>query len=215
MVLTSGRHRIGLRSARRLTLVIIIVAVGAVGLWRYRGSANTLFLGDSILYGLNSAARFRFAANGAQMGALTADLLEHYHSAFATQRFERYVIMIGVNDLLHNVEDSVIRRNIVTLVGEIQQQGGEIVLCSLLPLGDRWDERARLRVKDVNDWLRHYAAEDHLRYLDFYSAMVDADGLPRADYLADGLHPTEQGYSVMSAMLARLLEQGAAGNESR
>jgi lysophospholipase L1-like esterase len=52
----------------------------------------------------------------------------------------------------------------------------------------------------INDWMKKYAAENGLTYLDYFSAMVDDKGFLKNDISRDGLHPNEKGYEVMKPL---------------
>jgi lysophospholipase L1-like esterase len=45
-----------------------------------------------------------------------------------------------------------------------------------------------------------YAATNGHVYLDYFSAMTDADGLLRSELSADDLHPTAAGYAIMAPL---------------
>jgi lysophospholipase L1-like esterase len=67
------------------------------------------------------------------------------------------------------------------------------------------------RIRAVNTWMAAYAAAHGDVYLDYFSALIDATGLLRADFSADDLHPTAAGYAVMAplveAAIARALKK--------
>jgi lysophospholipase L1-like esterase len=58
--------------------------------------------------------------------------------------------------------------------------------------------------------MRQYAAQNHLTFLDYYSAMVDEKGFLKDELSNDGLHPNKKGYEVMnplaSAAIAKALK---------
>jgi lysophospholipase L1-like esterase len=52
------------------------------------------------------------------------------------------------------------------------------------------------------------AADDLLEYVDVESALLGADGRPRADYYAgNGLNLNERGYAAWTATVAPVIEQ--------
>ena len=62
-----------------------------------------------------------------------------------------------------------------------------VVLASLLPVSDyektpegqprnQTTRRPPEQIKTLNQWMKNYAAENKLTYLDYYSAMVDDKG---------------------------------------
>jgi lysophospholipase L1-like esterase len=52
----------------------------------------------------------------------------------------------------------------------------------------------------VNQLIRTSAEQNRIPYLDYHSAMVDADGFMRAGLTNDGLHPNAAGYAVMTPL---------------
>ena len=57
----------------------------------------------------------------------------------------------------------------------------------------------------LNAWMRDYAREPGFTYVDYYAAMVDADGMLRDGLSNDGVHPTPAGYAVMAPLVASTL----------
>jgi lysophospholipase L1-like esterase len=97
-----------------------------------------------------------------------------------------------------------------------------VVLASLLPVSDykkttegqpriQTVRRPPRQIKDLNDWMKKYAGENKLIYLDYYSAMVDDKGFLKEELSNDGLHPNEKGYEVMAPLaevaIGRALKQ--------
>ncbi len=52
----------------------------------------------------------------------------------------------------------------------------------------------------LNTWMRDYARTAGLTYVDYYAAVVDADGMFRDGLSGDGVHPTAAGYAVMAPL---------------
>ena len=58
----------------------------------------------------------------------------------------------------------------------------------------------------LNTWIKDYVARNHLIYLDYFSAMVDAKGFLKDELSNDGLHPNKDGYAVMNPLAAAAIE---------
>lgn len=58
----------------------------------------------------------------------------------------------------------------------------------------------------LNAWMREYARSAGFTYLDYYTAMVDADGMMRDGLSNDGVHPTPAGYAVMAPLVTAALQ---------
>jgi lysophospholipase L1-like esterase len=94
--------------------------------------------------------------------------------------------------------------------------GIKVVLSSLTPVAayhtnpnaaPQTSQRPMARIHAINDWMKQYAAAHHHVYLDYFSAMVDAQGLLRADLSADDLHPTAAGFALMAPLAKAAVEQ--------
>ncbi len=119
------------------------------------------------------------------------------------------VILAGTNDIAGNTGPStqaMIEDNIKSMVELARAHGIRVVLCSVLPVYDyRWRPGLEPAPKIValNAWMREYAAEQDLVYVDYHSAMADdRQGLP-PKLAEDGVHPNEAGYRVMAPLVER------------
>jgi lysophospholipase L1-like esterase len=86
-----------------------------------------------------------------------------------------------------------------------------VVLASVLPVSnyghDRQGNPVDMRINrppekvlELNAWIKKYTASNGHTYLDYFSAMVDEQGLLQRDLSEDGLHPNAKGYAVMSPL---------------
>jgi lysophospholipase L1-like esterase len=89
--------------------------------------------------------------------------------------------------------------------------GIRVVLASVLPVsnyghdgqGNPMDVRIRRPPEknlELNTWIKKFAAEKKYVYLDYFSSMVDAQGLLQKNLSEDGLHPNAKGYAVMAPL---------------
>jgi len=73
------------------------------------------------------------------------------------------------------------------------------------------------RVREVNDWLRAYAAREHLLVLDLEPVLADGTGRRRREFAKpDGSHITPGGYAALTAYAVPRLEEylrGLAGSQ--
>ncbi len=61
-------------------------------------------------------------------------------------------------------------------------------------------QRPLARIRKLNDWMKQYAAEKGHIYLDYFTAMIDAQGMFRTELSADDLHPNAAGYAIMAPL---------------
>ena len=66
-------------------------------------------------------------------------------------------------------------------------------------------------IKALNEWLKVYAARQRVGFVDYYSALVGANGEFRPDLSNDGVHPNRNGYAIMR----KLAEDALASLEKR
>ena len=53
--------------------------------------------------------------------------------------------------------------------------------------------------------MRDYARSNGVAFVDFYAALVDADGMFRDGLSSDGVHPTDAGYALMAPLVQSAL----------
>ena len=63
------------------------------------------------------------------------------------------------------------------------------------------------RVSELNSWLREYAAEKNLMYIDYHTALAGPAGELRSELGNDGVHPNRDGYFIMRRLLEQALAQ--------
>jgi lysophospholipase L1-like esterase len=62
------------------------------------------------------------------------------------------------------------------------------------------------RIAALNAWMKAYAAANGHVYLDYFSAMIDAKGLLRAELSEDDLHPNAAGYAIMGPLAEEAIQ---------
>lgn len=123
------------------------------------------------------------------------------------------VILGGTNDVAGATgaeSNEEIEGYLASMSDLAHASGIAVVLASLTPVGvyhvpsataiPQTTQRPMERIRAINTWMTDYAAAHGDVYLDYFSALVDATGLLRADFSADDLHPTMAGYAVMAPL---------------
>jgi lysophospholipase L1-like esterase len=75
--------------------------------------------------------------------------------------------------------------------------------------------RPRDRILALNRWLQDYCAKNRLQYLDYFSALVDEQGMLKRALADDGLHPTDAGYKIMAPLAEKAIRRALAENRAR
>src|ERR1041385_4160725 len=133
------------------------------------------------------------------------------------------VILAGTNDLAGNTGPmtlEAIEDNLVSMADLAKANSIKVVFASILPISDynlrdgkpivRSAQRPPEKIKELNEWMKSYAANNRLTYLDYHSALLDGKGFLREELSEDGLHPNAKGYAIMAplaeAAIARALK---------
>lgn len=156
-------------------------------------------------------------------GQMTQQMLVRFHPDVVALKPKVVVILGGTNDLAVGNDLAgttttgpsdilkAIKDNLTSMVELARANDIRVVLASLLPVHDYGMDKSgkpliqsvRRRpdqIKALNEWMRSFAAENNLTYLDYHSAMVDEKGFLREELSNDGLHPNNKGYAVMSPL---------------
>jgi len=130
------------------------------------------------------------------------------------------VILAGTNDLAGNTGPMTVEEtegNLASMAELARASGIKVVLASILPVsnyghrgdGQPWDatvDRSPQKILLLNEWIKKYAADNHLVYLDYFSAMVDDKGMLKREISEDGLHPNAAGYAIMAPLAEQAIQ---------
>ena len=177
------------------------------------GEDRVVFLGDSITDSWNLGTYFpaRPYINRGISGQTTTQMLVRFRRDVIDLKPRVVVILAGTNDIAGNtgpmqLED--IEANYASLAELAAANGIRVILASVLPVhnytpaaADYFADRAPARIVALNRWMKSWCDAHGALYLDYFSAMVDAQGFMRRDLADDGLHPNAAGYRVMAPLL--------------
>lgn len=127
------------------------------------------------------------------------------------------VINYGTNDIAENTgpydEDKTFG-NVCTMVELARYHKAKVILTSCLPAGGfGWRPRitdAMQKVRSLNERVKAYAKANKIPFVDYFSAMVSADGTEMNPDLSrdkPGIHPNEEGYKVMESLLLPVIKK--------
>lgn len=179
-----------------------------------------VFMGNSITIGwLNTHPEFfkdKPYVNRGISGQTTPQMLVRFRADVIDIDAKVVVILAGTNDIAGNtglisIENTA--ENIFSMAEVAMANNIAVYICSTLPAIDfLWSpglEPASKIVK-LNKILKSYCKENGLTYIDYYAAMVDADGgLKVPDFTAanDLVHPNMEGYKVMEKIILASLKK--------
>lgn len=179
-----------------------------------RGERRVVFMGDSITEMWASStdffARHHYIGRGIS-GQTTAQMLVRFRQDVIDLRPAVVVILAGTNDIAENggvTTPEAIEDNLQSMAELARCNHIRVVLASILPAID-YPWRRGLEPADkiaaVNRWIAGYCRREHIGYVDYYDAMVDANrGLPPT-LSQDGVHPTPAGFAVMEPLAEKAI----------
>jgi lysophospholipase L1-like esterase len=188
------------------------------------GEERVVFMGDSITDNLHNAQRFgpffpgKPYLNRGISGQVTGQMLLRFYPDVIALQPKAVVIFGGTNDIGGNIGPVPVEsteNNLAAMADMARANGIKVVMASLTPVCDIPGKppitpgRPPESILALNRWIKDYAANHGLVFLDYFSATVDDKGFFRAELTEDGLHPTAKGYQIMNplaeAAIARAL----------
>ncbi len=178
---------------------------------------RVVFMGNSITIGWQSADP-EFFSNAAYVnrgisGQTTPQMLVRFRQDVIDLQPKVVVILAGTNDIAGNTGPStieMIRDNIFSMCEIAKANGIQVVISSVLPVFDYpWKpglEPAE-KIIQLNAYLKKYAQENNLVYLDYFSAMVDERKGLKKDLGGDGVHPNKKGYNMMKPLVLEAIDE--------
>ncbi|HEU4388247.1 MAG TPA: SGNH/GDSL hydrolase family protein [Blastocatellia bacterium] len=183
---------------------------------------RVVFMGDSITDGWKFADYFagKPYINRGISGQTTPQMLIRFRPDVIALKPRVVVILAGTNDIAGNTGPTTlesIEGNLMSMADLAHANGINVVFCSVLPVSDyhknkegkqiiQTVRRPPEQIRALNDWMKRYASDNGMTYLDYYSPSVDDKGFLKEELSYDGLHPSARGYEVM----APLVEQAIA-----
>lgn len=184
-----------------------------------RDEQRVVFLGDSITDRWNLAASFpgKPYVNRGIGSQVTSQMLLRFHQDVIALKPRAVVILAGINDVqgfLQHETPEQIEANWETMADLADAHRIRVVFGSILPVND-YTEAAKDVVRErrpeelvaLNAWLRAFCARRGYAFADYHAAMIDHNGLMKAAYTHDGVHPLANGYAVMTPIAQRAIEQ--------
>jgi lysophospholipase L1-like esterase len=188
------------------------------------GENRVVFMGDSITEGWRIEGPDGFFPgkpyiNRGISGQTTPQMVLRFRQDVIDLKPKAVVILGGTNDIAGNTGVETIEEieGYITSMAELAAANHiRVVLCSILPAYDYpWKPglEPAPKILAVNEWLKAYAAEHHHVYVDYHAAMKDnRDGLP-ANLSHDGVHPTKDGYAIMTPLAEAGIQKALKNRE--
>ena len=175
--------------------------------------ARVVFMGNSITERWLSNNSIFFVNNNyinrGIGGQTTPQMLLRFRQDVIDLNPKVVVILAGINDIAGNTGPStlpVIFNNLKSMAELAKINHINVVLCSVLPAFDfPWNPglQPAKKIIELNHLIKFYAEEQHMVYVDYFSAMVDANNGLKKELGADGVHPNAEGYAIMEPIVQK------------
>jgi lysophospholipase L1-like esterase len=184
------------------------------------GEQRVVFMGDSITDNMHNTQRFgpffpgKPYINRGIGGQVTAQMLLRFYPDVIALQPKAVVIFGGTNDIGGNIGPVPLEsteNNLAAMADMARANGIKVILASVTPVCDLPGKppmtpgRPPESILALNRWIKDYAANHGLVYLDYFSATVNDKGLLRAELTEDGLHPTAKGYEIMNPLAEKAI----------
>jgi lysophospholipase L1-like esterase len=189
---------------------------------RHPTAPRIVFIGDSITELWRVAHPYFFGDNYVDRGVsgqTTAQMVVRFRQDVIALKPAVVHIMAGTNDFAGNggpITLEAVKNNIASMVDLAIANDVRVVLASVPPAGAfPWRptvvEPAQ-HIVEFNDWLRRFARERGLIYVDYHEPLADERDAMKQTFSNDGVHPNRDGYSVMEPLAHRAIEQALASS---
>lgn len=187
------------------------------------GAKRVVFLGDSITDSWKLADYFpgKPYINRGIDGQTTPQMLVRFRQDVIDLHPAVLLVLAGTNDIAGvtgRTRNEDIEANYTSMAELARLHRIRVVFASLLPVNNYTADakesfalRPAERILALNAWLKNYCARNGLVYLDYFSAVVDKQGMLRRDLSDEGLHPNDAGYKVMAPLAEKAIAQALAG----
>jgi lysophospholipase L1-like esterase len=183
------------------------------------GENRVVFFGDSItdMWNLPDYFPGRPYVNRGIGGQTTPQMLVRFRQDVIDLQPKVVVILAGTNDIAGNtgpMRNEDIEANYASFAELARVHGIRVVYSSILPVHnyterskDFFAQRPQSRILELNQWLKDYCTKNDIVYLDYFSALVDDNGMMKKNLADDGLHPNAAGYKIMAQLAEAAIDR--------
>ena len=146
-------------------------------------------------------------------GQTSPQMLLRFRADVINLRPRAVVIECGTNDIAGNTGPStleMVEDNIMSMVELAKANKIRVIIGSVPPstqFGWAKDVEPADKIVALNDWLKAYAKRKHIRYVDYYSSLVNDQKDMKPEYSPDHVHPNKAGYAVMEQLVQEAIRK--------
>jgi lysophospholipase L1-like esterase len=184
------------------------------------GEDRVVFYGASITedWGTHGSSFFpgKQYVNRGISGQTSAQMVVRFRQDVIDLHPKAVVILEGTNDIAGNtgpMTPEMTEENWESMAELAKANGIQPIFASITPSTDfpwRRGLHPEEKIRALNAWLKEYCAAHSLVYLDYYSALVNAEGGMKAEFTVDGVHATVKGYEVMAPLAQAAIDKALA-----
>ena len=200
------------------------------GLCRYRDAnaklapatdRRVVFMGDSITQGWIDADPSLFTNDVIDRGVsgqTTSQMLLRFRQDVVDLHPAVVHILAGTNDIAGNTGPTsieAIENNIKSMVELARANHVRVILASITPAANypwRPSIQPVATIRGLNDWMKTYAKDNGLVYVDYFTALDDGHRGFIAKLAIDGVHPNADGYAVMDKLAKQAIKQALSSS---
>lgn len=184
-----------------------------------RGSADILFLGDSITHGWETTGRdvaeeyfSKYAIyNIGFSGDRTENVLWRFeHGEIDGINPELAVLMIGTNNTGHRQDPpECTAKGIEMILHEMKEKLPEthVLLLTIFPRGESPGDELRELNEDINNRIREFGRLEHVTFANINDVFLTGQGVLTEDIMPDELHPNEYGYKLWAEEMLPMIRE--------
>ncbi len=180
-------------------------------------AGRVVFYGDSITdaWGRSLGTFFpgKPYVNRGISGQTTPQMVVRFRQDVINLHPAAVVILAGTNDIAGNTgpeTPEAIEDNFKSMADLAKANGVRVIFSSVLPVADYpWKPglKPAAKIQALNNWLAGYCVNHSITYLDYYTAMEDAQGGMKPGLSSDGVHPTAAGYVIMEPLAQAAIDK--------
>lgn len=180
-------------------------------------TGQTVFLGDSITeyypvaesYGSFTQKTGSLVYNRGISAETSGHMKDRLNDTVIPLRPRNVVMLIGTNDIGQGVPEEELLKNITDSVKMIREQSPEtnLIVQAIYPVNEHMEtlyarvmvgKRTNAGITAINEKIKTIAQENGAVFLDLTKELSDENGDLKRAFTYDGLHPTAEGYAVIT-----------------